>query len=285
MEESLRMSNGISFIDYSIIVFYLVTTTAFGAWFVKRSGNMEGFTLAGKMIPGWAIGLSLMTTYLSSISFLANPGKSYASDWRPFVFSLTLPIAIWIAAKWFIPLYRNQVKTTAYEYLEQRFALWARLYMGTAYILLQIGRFAVVLYLTALALAALLDIDIKVLILGLGFLTVIYTLLGGFAAVIWTDVVQAVVLFIGGLLCLFLLLSNMPGGWEQLSAVASRENKFALGPMDFDLVIQGFWVIFIFGIVENLKNFSVDQNYVQRFIFKICFILNEPDRSYGLVWV
>ncbi len=260
------MNSVISSIDFFIIVIYIVATTAFGAWFVKRSGSMKGFTLAGNMIPGWAIGLSLMATYLSSISFLANPGKSYASDWSPFVFSLTLPVAIWIASKWFIPLYRNQVKTTAYEYLEQRFALWARLYMSTAYILLQIGRFAVVLYLTALALAALLDVDIKMLILALGCLTIIYTLLGGFAAVIWTDVVQSIVLFFGGLLCLFILLTNMPGGWEQLSAVASQENKFSLGSMDLDLVIQGFWVIFIFGIVENLKNFSVDQNYIQRFL-------------------
>jgi SSS family solute:Na+ symporter len=74
------------------------------------------------------------------------------------------------------------------------------------------------------------------------------------------------VLFFGGLLCLFLLLFNMPGGFEQLGAVTAREHKFALGPMDFDLVVQGFWVIFIFGIVENLKNFSVDQNYIQRFL-------------------
>ena len=260
------MSNSISSVDYFIIVIYLVGTTAFGAWFVKRSGDMKGFTLAGNLIPGWAIGLSLMATFLSSISFLANPGKSYASDWRPFVFSLTLPVAMWVAAKWFVPLYRNKVRTTAYEYLEQRFALWARLYMSTAYILLQTGRFAVVLYLTALALAALLEIDIRVLILVLGFMTVIYTLLGGFAAVIWTDVVQAAVLLLGGLLCLFILLTNMPGGLAHFGAVTGREHKFALGPLDFDLAIEGFWVILIFGIVENLKNFSVDQNYVQRFL-------------------
>ncbi|MGC2166900.1 MAG: sodium:solute symporter [Gallionella sp.] len=260
------MTTGISTIDYLIIVIYLVGTTAFGAWFVKRSRDMQGFTLAGNLIPGWAIGVSLMATYLSSISYLANPGKSYASDWRPFVFSLTLPIAMWVASRWFIPLYRNQVKTTAYEYLEQRFALWARIYMGTAYILLQIGRFAVVLYLTALALAALLDIDIKVLILVQGILTILYTLLGGFAAVIWTDVVQAVVLLLGGLVCLLVLLLNMPGGTEHLVAVTTLEHKFSLGSMNFDLVAQGFWVILIFGIVENLKNFSVDQNYIQRFL-------------------
>ncbi len=260
------MQSSISSIDLAIIVIYIVVTTAFGAWFVKGSHDMKGFTLAGKLIPGWAIGLSLMATYLSSISFLANPGKSYASDWRPFVFSLTLPIAIWIAAKWFIPLYRNHVQTTAYEYLENRFSLWARLYMGVAYVLLQVGRFAVVLYLTALALAALFGVDIVTLILALGALTILYTLLGGFAAVIWTDVVQSIVLLLGGLLCLFLLISNMDGGFEVLTAEASRAHKFDLGSFDFDLMIQGFWVIFIFGVVENLKNFSVDQNYVQRFL-------------------
>ena len=227
---------------------------------------MRSFTLAEKKIPGWAIGVSLMATYLSSISYLANPGKSYATDWRPFVFTLTLPIAIYIASKWFIPLFRNRVQTTAYEYLEQRFSLWARVYMGSAYILLQVGRFAVVLYLTALAIAALLDVEITVLILVLGFMTIIYTLMGGFAAVVWTDVVQAVVLFLGGLVCLLILLINMPGGLSHLSEVAMSEHKFSLGPMDFDLVEQGFWIIFIFGIVENLKNFSVDQNYVQRFL-------------------
>ena len=259
-------THSVATVDYVIAIFYVLATAGFGAWFVRRSSTMEGFTLAGKLIPGWAIGLSLLATYLSSISFLANPGKSYASDWRPFVFSLTLPFAIIVATRWFIPLYRNRVKTTAYEYLEQRFGVWARVYMGAAYILLQIGRFAVVLYLTALALASLLATDTATLILVLGGLTIAYTLVGGFAAVIWTDVVQSVVLLLGGLFCLYLLLTHMPGGWEQLSATAAREHKFALGSMDADLLVQGFWVIFIFGIVENLKNFSVDQNYIQRFL-------------------
>ena len=256
----------VSVFDFIIIVFYILATTLFGAWFVRKSKTLEGFTLADHLIPGWAIGLSLLATYLSSISFLANPGKSYASDWRPFVFSLTLPIAIILAVRFFIPLYRNTVKTTAYEYLEQRFGIWARLYMGAAYILMQIGRYAVVLYLIALALAAFLNINITVLILALGGLTIIYTLLGGFAAVIWTDVVQSVVLLVGGLLCLLLIIMDIPGGWEQLLTTADNHDKFSLGPMDGNMMIQSFWVIFIFGIIENIKNFSVDQNYIQRFL-------------------
>jgi SSS family solute:Na+ symporter len=259
-------SHTVAALDYAIVVIYMLATAGFGAWFVRRSSTMDGFTLAGKLIPGWAIGMSLLATYLSSISFLANPGKSYGSNWLPFVFSLTLPVAIIFATRWFIPLYRHRVKTTAYEYLEQRFGIWARVYMGAAYILLQIGRFAVVLYLTALALASLLAVDIATLILVLGGLTIGYTLAGGFAAVIWTDVVQSVVLLLGGLFCLLLLLSHMPGGWEQLSATAVREHKFALGSLDADFVIQGFWVVFVFGVVENLKNFSIDQNYIQRFL-------------------
>ena len=64
------MTHSVSLVDYLVVIFYILGTTAFGAWFVRRSGNMEGFTLAGKIIPGWAIGLSLLATYLSSISFL-----------------------------------------------------------------------------------------------------------------------------------------------------------------------------------------------------------------------
>jgi SSS family solute:Na+ symporter len=256
----------VSIIDFIINIVYILATTLFGAWFVRKSKTLEGFTLADHLIPGWAIGLSLLATYLSSISFLANPGKSYTSDWRPFVFSLTLPIAIILAARFFIPLYRNTVKTTAYEYLEQRFGIWARLYMGAAYILLQIGRYAVVLYLIALALAAFLNTSISALILILGGLTIIYTLLGGFAAVIWTDVVQSIVLLAGGILCLLLIIMDIPGGWEQLLQTAVSHDKFSLGPMNLNMMIQGFWVIFIFGIVENIKNFSVDQNYIQRFL-------------------
>ncbi len=253
-------------LDLSIVALYLLGTTAFGAWFVRRSRTLEGYVLGGRSLPGWAVGLSILGTYLSSISFLANPGKAYASDWRPFVFSLTLPLACWIAARWFIPLYRGRIQTTAYEHLERRFGYWARAYTGISLILLQIGRVAVVLYLVALAMAQLLGWPIHWVIIGLGLLTLFYTAVGGFAAVIWTDVVQTVVLLGGALLCAALLLAEIPGGMDTVLRVAEAENKFALGSFDGDLLQQGFWVIFLFGLVENLRNFGIDQNYVQRFL-------------------
>lgn len=249
-----------------IVAIYLLGTAAFGAWFIQRNKTMEAYVLGSRKLPGWAIGISILGTYLSSISFLANPGKSFASNWNPFVFSLSLPIACIIAAYFFIPFYRKRVATTAYQHLEERFGYWARAYAGISLILLQIGRIAVVLYLVALAVSQLLGWDLVTVILALGILTIAYTAAGGFEAVIWTDVVQSIVLLGGALLCLLLLLINMPGGVETAFDSAMQQNKFTLGTMDWDLAVQGFWVVMLFGVVENLKNFGVDQNYVQRFL-------------------
>ncbi len=252
--------------DLLIVIIYLLGTAAFGAWFVKRNDSMEAYVLGRRRLPGWAIGISILGTYLSSISFLANPGKSYASNWNPFVFSLSLPIACIIAAYFFIPFYRKRVATTAYQHLEERFGYWARAYAGISLIMLQVGRIAVVLYLVALAISQLLGWDLVSVILTLGVLTIAYTAAGGFEAVVWTDVVQSIVLLGGALLCLILLLANIPGGMSAAMASAIEQGKFSLGSMDWDLAVQGFWVVMLFGIVENLKNFGVDQNYVQRFL-------------------
>ncbi len=253
-------------LDLLIVFIYLLGTAIFGAWFIKRNNTMEAYVLGSRKLPGWAIGISILGTYLSSISFLANPGKSFASNWNPFVFSLSLPIACIIAGSFFIPFYRKRVATTAYQHLEERFGYWARAYAGISLIMLQIGRIAVVLYLVALAVSQLVGWDLITVILALGLLTIAYTAAGGFEAVIWTDVVQSVVLLGGALLCLLLLLINIPGGMGAAIDSAMEQGKFSLGSMDWDLAVQGFWVIMLFGIVENLKNFGVDQNYVQRFL-------------------
>lgn len=253
-------------LDLIIVALYLLGTAAFGAWFIQHNKTMEAYVLGSRKLPGWAIGISILGTYLSSISFLANPGKSFASNWNPFVFSLSLPIACIIAGYFFIPFYRKRVATTAYQHLEERFGYWARAYAGISLILLQIGRIAVVLYLVALAVSQLLGWDLVTVILALGILTIAYTAAGGFEAVIWTDVVQSIVLLGGALICLILLMVNIPGGAEKALVSAMEQSKFSLGTMDWDLAVQGFWVVMLFGIVENLKNFGVDQNYVQRFL-------------------
>ena len=262
----------LSTVDLVVLMVYILGIVAFGAMFAKRSRTLEGFTVGSRSLPGWAVGLSILGTFASSIAFLANPGKSYATNWNPFVFGLSLPIACIVSSLIFIPLYRNKLQTTAYEHLENRFGYWARAFCGISLILLQLARIGVVLYLVSLAMAALLGWDVRVVIVVLGILTIFYTAVGGIEAVIWTDVVQAIVLLGGGALCCVILLMRLPEGAGAGLASAWDQGKFSMGSFSFDFgrdsdkALGVFWVVFVYGIWENVRNFGVDQNYVQRFI-------------------
>lgn len=94
--------------DLTVLVLYLAGTTLLGLWIGRRNTSADQFMAAGGAMPGWVVGLSIFGTFVSSISFLALPGKSYGGDWNAFVFSLTLPLAAWIAVRWFVPFYRSR---------------------------------------------------------------------------------------------------------------------------------------------------------------------------------
>ncbi|MFH1919588.1 MAG: sodium:solute symporter [Planctomycetota bacterium] len=253
-------------IDIAVLLIYLLGVVAFGSWFVRRSRTTEGFMAAGRSLPGWAVGLSIFGTYVSSISFLALPGKAYGDNWNPFVFSLSLPIAALIAVRFFVPFYRRYGEISAYNHLEHRFGAWARTYAVICYLLTQIARMGAIMYLVALALAPLTGWDVRAIILGTGILVTVYTLLGGIEAVIWTDVVQSIVLTGGALVCAVLLLTGMPEGPGQILRIAGEHGKFSLGSFGPSLTESTFWVVLVYGLVINLQNFGIDQSYVQRYI-------------------
>ena len=221
--------NSLSGLDLAIFVVYLGGTILFGSWFVRRSRSTEAFTAAGRTLPGWVCGMSIFATYVSSISFLAIPGKAYQADWNAFVFSLSLPIATWMAVRFFVPLYRNRNEISAYSYLEHRFGPWARTYASAFYLLTQLARMGSVMYLMALPLSALLGWDMRVIILMTGLSVILYTVLGGIEAVIWTDTIQGFVLIMGAVLCTGLILLRMPEGPAQVFAIAKSLDKFSPG--------------------------------------------------------
>jgi SSS family solute:Na+ symporter len=221
---------------------------------------------AGRSLPGWAVGLSIFGSFVSSISFLANPGKSFAGDWNAYVFALSLPLTAWIAVKWFVPFYRRSGEISAYHHLENRFGAWARTYAVVCYLLLQVARLATILYLLALALEPLTGWDIRVIIIVAGAAIVVYPWLGGTEAVIWTGVVQAVVLVGGALVCALSLLFGTPGGPAEVFSIAAAHDKFSLGSFGGNLAQSTFWVVLAYGVVINLTNFGIDQSYVQRYV-------------------
>ena len=121
--------------DLIIFLVYLAGITIFGGTFYRKNKTSSAFTLGNRSIPGWIISLSIFATFVSSISYLALPGAAYLGNWNAFVFSLSLPIAILVAIKFFVPLYRKVNSPSAYTFLEQRFGPWARVYASTSYFL------------------------------------------------------------------------------------------------------------------------------------------------------
>jgi len=252
-------------VDKAILIAYLLAVILFGAYFRKKSSTATGFMIANGKLPSWAVGLSIVGTFVSSITFLAYPGQAYNFNWDVFVFSLTLPMAALAATLYFIPLYRTRVKISAYEYLEQRFGSWARVYGSISFMLGSLARIGMILFLISLVLHNLTGWSYAAIIVMAGIGVTIYTVIGGIEAVIWTDVIQVIILLGGAVVSIIILILDMPEGPGQLFTIAAQENKFSLGNWDLDLIQPTVWVVVLYGVMENLRNFGVDQNYVQRY--------------------
>ncbi len=250
-------------LDLLLILFYLLAMVGIGVYFSRKNKSSEQFTTASGSIPGWALGLSFYATFLSAITFLGDPGKSFGANWNPFVFSLSIPLAAIVATKWFVPFYRESGEISAYTHLEKRFGNWARTYAMVCFIMTQLARMGTIFYGIALTLNALTGIDMRLIILVAGLCIILYTVLGGMKAVIWTEVIQAVLKTMGAVMILYLITLQTP-----LSRIIERgmkEDKFSLGTFDFDFQSSSFWVILTYGFFINLTNFGIDQNYIQRY--------------------
>jgi SSS family solute:Na+ symporter len=252
--------------DLIVLIAYLAAVVGIGFWFARRSRNTGEYTAAGRSLPGWAIGLSMFGSYISSISFLANPGEAYGTSWNSFALSLATPFAAAIAVLWFVPFYRRSGHVSAYEHLEERFGAWARTYAVVCFLLYQMARMGMVIYLLGNVVATLSNFPVASTIIATGTLMTIYTLAGGIKAVVWTGVLQSFVLVGGTLGCIAMILLDTPGGLVHTISAGAAANKFSLGSFGPSLYEATFWVTFTFGLVTHLANFGVDQSYVQRYI-------------------
>ena len=258
-----------NWIDLSIIAAYLVGITLFGCsfFFKKSDGNGDkDFMTGGGKIPTWAIALSVFATHVSSISFLALPEGAYATNWWGWINSITVPIATFIAAKWFVPFYRRSTSVSAYSFLEKRFGSWARIYASACFLIMQSARSGIILLLLAILVNQLLGFSCESIIIVTGVATLAYSMLGGFAAVVWSDAIQSLILIAGTLVCVACLIFFTPDLAGNAQA-AWETGKISLGSLDFtDWTTGTFWVIFIYSICINLQNFGVDQCYTQRYV-------------------
>lgn len=252
--------------NISVVVLFLLGMAGMGVYFLKRNNSTEEYFLGGRKIPGWALGLSMVGTSISSITFLALPAAAYVLDYRQLTPNLFMPAAALLACWLFIPFFRRGRKTTAYEYLESRYGTGIRIYAAVYSMLGQLLRLALILYLAVLPLSNMLGIGETTGILLFGVITCFYTVFGGIEAVVWTDVVQTVILLGGGLLCVIAVVVQLPGGIPQVFEIGMHYDKFSLGPLDFRFSERTIWVMSIIGFLGFITEFSSNQNVVQRYI-------------------
>ena len=252
-------------LDFAIIGIYLIGMILVGFYFSRKNKSAEQFTVASGLIPGWAIGLSIYATFLSSNTFLGVPGKAYGGNWNAFVFSLSMPVAAWVAVKYFVPFYRKTGEVSAYTHFEKRFGPWARTYAVICFLLTQLARMGSVFFGIALSLQALTGVSMKMIMLIMGISIILYTVSGGIKAVIWTEVVQGIIKTLGAVLIIYLVVTSIPGGFTKIMEIGRADNKFSLGSLSFDFTGPTFWVVLFYGFCINLNNFGMAQNYIQRY--------------------
>ncbi|HRR34492.1 MAG TPA: sodium/solute symporter [Kiritimatiellia bacterium] len=255
-------------LNYAALGGYLLAMVGIGRVCARRNKNTDDYFRAGGRIPWWAAGMAIYATMLSSLTFMAMPAKAYATDWTYIWTNAAIVIVAPLLVAVYLPFYRRLNITSAYEYLEKRFNLLVRLYGSAAFILFQVGRQAVVLLLPSLALAAVSDLNVTTCILVMGVFCVLYTVMGGMEAVIWTDVAQTVLLLGAALTSLVLIVFGTEGGLSGFWASAVENGKFHAFNFTWSPTVaaSAFWVILVGNIFNALVPYTSDQAVVQRYL-------------------
>lgn len=252
--------------NYAVLGIYFAILISIGLYFSSRQNSTEDYFKGGGRIPWWAAGISIFGTALSAVTFMAIPAKTFATDWSYLLYNLTVLIVTPIVVMFFIPHFIKLNLVTAYEYLEQRYNLTVRWLGGFSFIIFQLGRIGIVLYLPAIALSLVTGIDIFTCIIAMGLISMFYTYIGGIEAVIWTDVIQVIVLMGGALLSIVLITVSLDQNVFSLIQEASEKEKFHVFNFRFNWAQPTFWVVIIGGFFANLVTYSSDQTMVQRYL-------------------
>jgi len=253
-------------LEYVILGIYLAILLGIGIFFLRKERSSEEFFLGGRRVPWWAVGISIYGTSTSAISFMAIPAMTYATDWLYIGGPLATIISTIIVGYVFVPLLRSLSFTTIYEYIQQRFNTTVRLAGSvTGLVFLVGGRMSVILFLPSLALSAVTGIDVQTSILIMGVLATLYTVMGGIQAVIWTDVLQVLIMFGGAILSIVLILLHVDGGLTSASEILSANAKLRSFELSFDLTVPSVAVLFavVFGFIFQYVG---DQPNMQRIL-------------------
>ena len=257
------------FLDWAIVVSYLVYVIWDGIRRTKGAGNLEGFFLANRNLPWWAVGLLVMATQMSAITLVGTTGQAYSDGMRFLQFYYALPLAMVILCITVVPFFYRAKVFTAYEYLEKRFDVKTRTLTSFFFLLSRGLGVGVIIAAPAVILSIVLGWSEIVTIFLIGLTTTIYTMFGGVQAVTWTDVKQMALIVVGLGVCLFIIVSNFPADVSVSDGLflAGAAGKLNTIETSFDLTEKyTIWSGTIAALFLFLSYFGCDQSQVQRFL-------------------
>lgn len=260
------MGSNLRWLDAFTTALYMAAVIAIGLKFSRRQTTTEAYFVARRSVPAWAMGISLFATLISSVTFVAYPGSAYAGDWSLLVPGFMVVLVLALVGSVIIPFYRRAVGMSAYEYFGRRFGRLARVYAAVAFALGHFSKMGFVFYLLALTIDRMTGWGVERLILLVGVVTVFYTLVGGLEAVIWNDVLQGFILWLGIFVCLGFLLFLPPGGPSAVLGLAWEQGKMSLGDPAPDLSRPTILVLALYGFFWYLQKYGADQTVVQRYL-------------------
>ena len=256
-------------IDWIILSITLLFIVIYGTYVTRKNSNVTDYIKGGNDTKWWTIGLSVMATQASAITFLSTPGQAFHSGMGFVQFYFGLPIAMVIICVVFIPIYYKLKVYTAYEFLEGRFDLKTRTLTAILFLIQRGLAAGITIFAPAIILSAVLGWDLLTLNIIIGVLVIIYTVSGGTKAVNVTQKQQMIVIFLGMLIAFFMILSQLP---EEITFTKALEIAGASGKMqvlDFSFDLNNrytVWTGFIGGTFLMLSYFGTDQSQVQRYL-------------------
>ena len=259
---------GFTVIDLIILIVYLGAVLFAGLHFSKKEMKGKEFFKGDGTIPWWVTSVSIFATLLSPISFLSLAGNSYGGTWILWFAQLGMLIAIPLAIRFFLPIYSKLDIDTAYHYLELRFKSKGLRVLGAVmFIVYQIGRMSIIMYLPSMVLANLTGINVNILIIVMGVIAIIYSYTGGLKSVLWTDFIQGSVLLVGVTFALIFLVAHIDGGMGSIfDAFAAGKFIGAEEPwFDINFLKNSVFIIVLGAGLNTCSSYISSQDIVQRF--------------------
>ena len=285
------MTTRFGVVDWAILITYFIIVASIGPIFARLNRSTESYFVGNRQFPAWLLGLAMFATSISSITVVAFPADAYKAAYLRWIPALMLPLGIYIGSKIFLPFYRRNKCTSAFEYLESRFGTGVRTYVSVCFIFFQLMRIATILFLVSIVFQQMTGGTPYMCILAGGCVIAAYTVAGGVRAIVWAQFLQAFLLWTGAIVCFVTVIHGIRGGLGEVFSTAWADGKFMLGDLNtatgelehakwFSLREKAIILILLGGLANWIFEYSANQNVVQKYVSA-----KNPREAFKAIWI